>query len=317
MPFPNTVNVQAAPAVVGDFASSNPRATVLSGAPGATLVAGAAGATIGRFGWLDKAAARLVTNAGVGLPAGFIGRELNAAITTWLAETSLLIPAGRGVPLYTAGDFWVVNSGAAAVVPGMKAYALYASGLAAFAATGTPPQGSSVTASIAAIAATSVTASIAAPAANVTAPSVMTVTAVGSGTVVVGGTLSGSGVVTGTTVVAQLTGTPGGVGTYSVSIPQTVASTTITVAAGTLTVTAVASGAVTVGQVLSGSGVTAGTVVTALGTGTGGTGTYIVSPSQTAASTAIVGTAGIETKWVAMSYAAPGELVAMTSNPIG
>jgi hypothetical protein len=55
----------------------------------------------------------------------------------------------------------------------------------------------------------------------------------------------------------------------------------------TLTVSAVASGTIYVGQVLSGSGVTAATTITALGTGTGGTGTYTVGTSQTAASTTI------------------------------
>lgn len=51
----------------------------------------------------------------------------------------------------------------------------------------------------------------------------------------------------------------------------------------TLTVTAVStsSGILRVGQVITGTGVTAGTTITALGTGTGLTGTYTVSPSQT------------------------------------
>ena len=55
----------------------------------------------------------------------------------------------------------------------------------------------------------------------------------------------------------------------------------------TLTVTAVTSGQLAVGQTLSGSGVTGGTTITALGTGVGGTGTYTVSASQTASSTTI------------------------------
>jgi hypothetical protein len=59
------------------------------------------------------------------------------------------------------------------------------------------------------------------------------------------------------------------------------------ISATTLTVSAVSSGQVQVGDVLSGSGVTAGTYITALGTGTGGTGTYTVSASQTVGSTAI------------------------------
>jgi hypothetical protein len=57
----------------------------------------------------------------------------------------------------------------------------------------------------------------------------------------------------------------------------------------TLTVTAVASGTIKVGQWISGSGITASpqTTITALGTGTGGTGTYTVNQSQTVASTTI------------------------------
>ncbi len=59
------------------------------------------------------------------------------------------------------------------------------------------------------------------------------------------------------------------------------------IAATTLTVSAVTSGTLAVGQVIEGTGITAGTKITALGTGTGGTGTYTVTPSQTAASTSI------------------------------
>jgi hypothetical protein len=116
---------------------------------------------------------------------------------------------------------------------------------------------------------------------------VLTVGTLGAGSVQIGAILAGTGVTAGTQVLKQLTGTANGVGTYQVSISQSVTTTTITGSYGTMTVSAVASGALAVGQVLSGSGVTAGTVITALGTGTGGTGTYIVSPSQTASSTTV------------------------------
>ena len=56
----------------------------------------------------------------------------------------------------------------------------------------------------------------------------MTVSAVTSGTLVVGQVLSGTSVTAATTIVSQLTGTTGGVGTYQVSVSQTTASTTIT-----------------------------------------------------------------------------------------
>lgn len=57
----------------------------------------------------------------------------------------------------------------------------------------------------------------------------------------------------------------------------------------TLTVTAVTSGTLAVGQIITGTNVLSGTRITALGTGTGGTGTYTVSQSQTVASTSITG----------------------------
>lgn len=53
------------------------------------------------------------------------------------------------------------------------------------------------------------------------------------------------------------------------------------------------SGRIAVGSVIFGVGVTTGTVVTALGTGTGGIGTYTVSPSQTVTSETLA--AGTET----------------------
>jgi len=67
-------------------------------------------------------------------------------------------------------------------------------------------------------------------------------------------------------------------------------SVTGSIAATTLTVTAVGSGIIRVGMVITGTGVTAGTTITAFGTGTGGTGTYTVSVSHTVASTTIIGT---------------------------
>lgn len=64
-------------------------------------------------------------------------------------------------------------------------------------------------------------------------------------------------------------------------------SFTASISGTTMTVTSVASGALGVGQIISGGSTTAGTKITALGTGTGNTGTYTVSISQTRASTAL------------------------------
>jgi hypothetical protein len=60
--------------------------------------------------------------------------------------------------------------------------------------------------------------------------------------------------------------------------------------AGTvMNVTAVASGTIYLGMEVTGTGVTAGTRITAFGTGTGGTGTYIVNTSQEVTSTTLTG----------------------------
>ena len=307
------MNVQPAPAVAGDFASANPRWNVLAG-PGA-LVCGPAGVTVGRFAWVDDGDRRTVSNVGDGaLPDGFVHREQQALITQYLAEASNLVPAGFEITLYSGGDFWCANAGAAQAVPGMKAFASFADGSINFAAAGATPASSSVVTGSIAAATASVTGSIGGTNGNV-----LNVTAVTSGTLVVGGTLSGTGIAAGTKIINQISGAPGGVGTYLVTPQnQTVASTTVSETYGTLTVTAVTSGAVNVGGTLSGTGVTAGTRVTQqLTGGAGGVGTYAVDPTQTAASTTVTQAGSIETKWICQSFAMPGELAKITSHMLG
>jgi hypothetical protein len=310
--FQRQVNAAQAAAVVGDWASANPRQMYVAGPGG--LVADSGGLVVGRFAWINSRltdsnyAPKLASNVGWGKPAGIVHREQQALITDYLAESGLVIPAGFGTSLVTDGDLWVINAHASAVaVPGMKVYAEYGTGKMTFAATASPTTGTSTSFTIAAATGISVTGSI--------TDNVLTVTAVGTGTVVPGAILTGSGVVTGTQVVAQLSGTPGGVGTYGVSIGgQSVASTTISGTYGVFTAGGTIAGAAfRVGMTLSGSDVTAGTVITALGTGTGGAGTYIVSPSQTASTGTITGAANIETKWRAVSGGNAGELVKIVS----
>jgi hypothetical protein len=62
------------------------------------------------------------------------------------------------------------------------------------------------------------------------------------------------------------------------------------IAGTTLTITVATSGALYIGSLLTGTGVTDGTTISAFLTGTGGVGTYTVSTSQTVSSTAITGT---------------------------
>ena len=125
----------------------------------------------------------------------------------------------------------------------------------------------------------------------------LTVATMLSGTIAVGDAIFGQNIDPNTVITALGTGT-GGVGTYTVSNSQTVASTSINsvsapavftadIAGTTMTVSAVSSGTLVVGQTLEGANVTNGTIITALGTGTGSTGTYTVSASQTAASATV------------------------------
>ena len=65
------------------------------------------------------------------------------------------------------------------------------------------------------------------------AGNVMTITAVGYGSLSAGSTVFGVGVATGTFVMSQLTGTPGGIGTYSVNLSQTTSSETLAAGVGT------------------------------------------------------------------------------------
>jgi hypothetical protein len=127
----------------------------------------------------------------------------------------------------------------------------------------------------------------------------LTVTAITNGTIAAGQSLFGVGVTSETVITALGTGT-GGIGTYTINLSQTIASrqmnsTTVgarvtgSISGTTLTVSAVTSGTLYVGQTIQGTGVTALTIITALGTGTGGAGTYTVSTSQTVSSTTLYG----------------------------
>lgn len=108
--FQSVINQQQAPGVEGDFASANPKASLLAGE--GALVAGANGVVVGRFAWVSNG---VVNNTGTGAPAGFVHREGQASVTTWLGESSMTIQPGVQMTLMTAGDYWVKTAGAATV----------------------------------------------------------------------------------------------------------------------------------------------------------------------------------------------------------
>lgn len=227
--FQRSVNSDPSPAVEGDFASANPRSSMLAGA--GALIAGPLGVIVGRFARALNADG-VVTNA---KPAGasrlgFVSRNQTSLITAWLAEATLVVQSGIKITLHRSGDFWGRFAAGAAI--GQKVFASYADGSLIAGTAGSPPQGASVTASI---------------------------------------------------------------------------------AATTMTVTAVSSGVLAVGQPIAGANVTAGTIITALGTGTGGVGTYTVSISQTAASATVTAEGGEETGWFVETVAAVTELAKIST----
>lgn len=309
--FQTQVYIRQAPAIEGDFAGANPYASVY--ASEGALVAGVGGLIIGRFAWAHPHL-RVAFNNGGGVPTGFVARHQNSVIAApglvTTNETSMTIPQGMPITLHNWGSFYVRNSGATAVTRGMKAYADSATGLVTFAATGSPTAAFSHTASIAA-GTGSGTGTI--------TDNILTLSAVASGDFHRGGTISGTNVTSGTKIVEQLSGTAGGVGQYMVTPgDQNVTSTTISETHGVMTSTVAGSGTIKVGDVLTAGGggnsaTVAGTTVTELGTGSGGTGTYIVDNNTVVTSGTIASNANVETKWVAAGNCGAGEVVVMTT----
>src|SRR4051812_36533071 len=111
--FQTRTTVQPAIGVAGDFASANPRFSVIAGA--GAFVAGASGVVIGRFAWAEESRVddvggpAIVNSFGGGPVTGFVHREFQAALTAYLQESSMVIQAGQPVTLMNGGDFVVKN----------------------------------------------------------------------------------------------------------------------------------------------------------------------------------------------------------------
>lgn len=278
--FQTFVNAQPAPAAAGDFAGANPRMSLA--APVAGYVAIPDGVVVGRFAWGSYALATVANYFSLLASLGFVKREQQAIIVPFLDYYTIEVIGGLPVTLFSRGDFWAQFTDSAAV--GEKVYADPLTGECSADVTG-----QSLT--------TTLTASLA-------TTGVLTVTAVGAATLAAGQVLTGTGVPAGTYIVSQLTGSAGDTGTYQTSVTGTVltsramvsygvietpwtvqspvlvdAAVTASLAAtGVLTVSAVASGALAVGQFLSSTAMPSNTVIVNQLTGSAGsTGTYTVN----------------------------------------
>ena len=305
-----SVNITQAPAVAGDFASTNPRHTALTPADGA-FQAGLSGCTIGLFAWIDSLG-NYLNNFGSGTPNAFIARTQEALITTYASPYGSTIPAGFMVGnAFDRGDFWVSNAGSTAALPGMKAYANFTTGAVSFNWTG-----NATTATTATTGATVAAGTAATLTGTITAAGVLTATGV-TNTIYPGAVLSGGTALAGTYITAQLSGTTGGAGTYSVYPSEQTAGVTATTATpAVLNTGTMSSGTVAVGDSVVSTSVSAsGTLVGAIVTASVTTNQWVLAPAQgqaavgTVASSTIVLATNIETKWYAKSNGTQYELV--------
>lgn len=116
--FQNQVFIQPAFAVPGDFASSNPMVYKLAST--GKMVADSSGVKVGQFCALN--ADGTVTTVPGSAPTGglsrigFVHRESNAQIITFLAESGYTIQPGQPVAAFGTGD-WFINADAITGTP--------------------------------------------------------------------------------------------------------------------------------------------------------------------------------------------------------
>jgi hypothetical protein len=305
--FPTKVNTLQAPAVNGDFASQNPRASLLAGQ--GELIAPAGGLIVGNFAFVTKGSTgeSVSQSYSGGSEVGLLAREQQALITTFLAGDTLVVPQGFMVTLYVEGDFFLAFPGGA--TPGQSVYADETDGAPISAASA--PAASSNTGIIGTTNDLhgSVTAGVLTVSANAT-----------SGVLMPGDVLTGTGLpAAGVTIASQLTGTTGSTGTYQLAAPNdgiTVGAFTNgqVITSSFVDFSAQASGTLVPGVNLKSALLAANTILGAQQTGTaGGTGIYAVTRQGNIASGTITTVAGIATGYTVRSFANPGELAKIST----
>ena len=302
----NTASKVVARDASGNFSAGTITAALSGNATSATNVAGGAANRI-VFNTGSGATAFAVAPSASGEVLGWNGSSLawtttiataTSATTATTATTAnnvsgtvAVANGGTGSTSLTANNVLLGNGTSAlqVVAPGTSGNVLASNGTtwvsqAAPASTSIAQLDTSVTVTDGV---TSFTASVASSATTIQASqsgTTLTVTVVnGASPIVIGATISGINFMPNTVVTAFGTGT-GGAGTYTVSTSLGRTSTTANLVYSTMTVTSVASGTLAVGQKITNAPSSAATLQTiptntaiiALGTGTGGVGTYIL-----------------------------------------
>ena len=319
--FQSQVQTVPVAGVEGDFHTLNPPFFFPAGPGGlvagtSLAVNGAAGILVGRFCWTQATyldpdnAPTTVNNWGSGQPIGILTRRQQGLNTVFLQEASMLLPTGlMANGIASAADLWVINRGTTTALIGQNAYANFLDGGVTFGTAVTGGASSSSTGSLAPATWSTIAGSI--------SGNVMTITGTVTGTIAIGSSLTTS--LTSGTVVSQSSGTPGGIGVYTLSVgEQAFASAALAGAYTLFTAGTVTLGSFAVNNVIGGTGTTSGSVVTQILTGSGGTGsTMAVTPSgQTNSGNVITVTAlNTATYWYAQSSGGPGELVKVSRLP--
>lgn len=216
--FQRVIYREPALAVQGDFASNNPRSSLIPPNDSGFVAALAQAVTCGYFAWGandGKVYSTLAggTIGGVVGALGFVARQPNipsVIITAYLGESRMTINDGMPVTLESSGDYWVALAGGNV---GDTVYADATSGAPTLssAAGANPDTGFKLASTAPVNAVTAATSTIA------VTTGILTVLTVASGVIEVGQRVTGAGVPDETFITKQLTGGAGGAGTYQTS----------------------------------------------------------------------------------------------------
>lgn len=302
MGFQTSVKNQPAPAVAGDFCSANPRAVVLAG-PG-QFQAPAGGVTVGNFVWANPDTGDVSASYVAGYEIGFLHRENQALIVTFLGDSTMVVNEGIPITLFSQGEFWARF--AAGATPGQLVYANASDG-APIAGGASAPGTDAFTGSIG----FNGTGAVGSTFTIAIATNVATITGIGAGQYLTAGDIVTSANIAGVAIGAQLTGTPGSNGTYTF-VHADVAAEAGAAASTVLNVTAVTRGALEIGSIVTGGGLAANSTVTAILAGTGGVGRYTLSGAAQSSASGSKGaiTDVLDVTAVSSGVLAPGDVIA-------
>jgi hypothetical protein len=314
MGFQTTVNVELGFGIPGALYDDGPVRCApyeLNSASAAYNVIGATAFTVTSGDAGTGIASGVVAAGGIGTFAGILANSkvyANIGTTSGPLNSNLTLPNFAIGELLSMGDI-VVSLPGPANVGDLVCYDQTTGALSSFPAK------------------TSITAVLA-------TTGVLTVTAVTAGMLQVGQVFTGTGVPGGLTILAAGTGT-GNTGTYTTNVvgtavaaaamsapslpPVAAAFTGAVSTTGVLTVTAITSGELSVGQVLYGSTLSINPVITGLGTGVGGTGTYTINqiPGTAVGATAMTADQQIQIPRAEVYRYAPSGNASGTGNGIG